>query len=237
MTNASCRSQEIRRHLGKRLGPLGADLVPGVVDEHQMAVRQQRLVDAAHLRRDHPVQRAEQHQRRRRQSRIRASSSRIAIGPAQPPDQRALLRLRSPDRAPASAPAARDGRRSGARSPPACPTAAGALPGGSPPAPPAPAPARDPAAAAPATAPRVPPNEVAIRLNRSMPSAPPPPPSWRRARAQRLRPRVLGRRAEAWHLEHDHPVAAGSAGRAPRVMRMPPAPCRCTSGVPCPASM
>ena len=75
--------QEIERHVGKRLGPFGADRVPCVIDEHQVTVGQQCLVATAHLRRDHVVERAEQHQCRRLHGAHARFEFGVAVGSAQ----------------------------------------------------------------------------------------------------------------------------------------------------------
>src|SRR5438067_11568946 len=41
--------EEVGRHLREGLGPLGADRVPGIIDENQVTIWQKLLVEAAHL--------------------------------------------------------------------------------------------------------------------------------------------------------------------------------------------
>src|SRR5439155_16626369 len=41
--------QEVGHHFGERLGAIGADRVPRVVDKDQVAIRHQFLVDVAHV--------------------------------------------------------------------------------------------------------------------------------------------------------------------------------------------
>ena len=141
MTNASWRSRKSTVDLGERLGPLGADRVPRVVDEDQVAVGHQRLVAAAHLRRMTLSSVPNSTSVGVARSRIRASSSASRSGPRRRPDQRALLRLDRRIRRRQAGRGVRGGHRAGARSLRVCPTAAAAPPGGSPPALPAPAPA------------------------------------------------------------------------------------------------
>ena len=50
--------EEIGDDLDKGFGPLGADRMACVIDEDEVAVRDQLLVEMPHLGRDHPVMRA-----------------------------------------------------------------------------------------------------------------------------------------------------------------------------------
>src|SRR3954453_23434092 len=61
--------EEIGDDLDKGFRPLGADRMPGVVDEDEMAVRHQLFVKMPYLGRDHPVARAKHDKSRRFQLR------------------------------------------------------------------------------------------------------------------------------------------------------------------------
>src|SRR6202022_3287690 len=59
--------EEIGHHFGERLWAIGADRVPGVIDENQVAIRHQLLIDVPHIGRDDPVDGPEQHECRGRE--------------------------------------------------------------------------------------------------------------------------------------------------------------------------
>ena len=153
-----------------------------------------------------PVASAEQHQVGVARSRIHASRSASRSGPRRRPTSARCLRLHGRDRPPARGRAVRDGRRAGVRSPPVCPTAvccpAGRIAAG---ASRTSACTRSGCCAASHSA-TLPPNEVAIRLNWSMPSAVIAAPIVAAEFDHRPCPGVLRRLSEARHFERDHPV-------------------------------
>src|ERR1700730_724966 len=85
--------EEIGHHFGERLWAIGADRVPGVIDENQVAIGHQLLVDVTHIGRDDPVDGAEQHERRRREPGELAFEIGVAVRTPQPRDQRPRFRL------------------------------------------------------------------------------------------------------------------------------------------------
>src|SRR6516164_1569926 len=83
--------EKIGRDLGEGRRALGGDRMPSVIDEDEMAIREQLLVETTDFGRDHAVQGAEQHQGRNSEAAHPLFECWIAAGPDQPLDEPAVL--------------------------------------------------------------------------------------------------------------------------------------------------